>query len=193
MDMDGFRRFSGQVRRGPGGRRRREDTVNNHWRKQRCSPVEWCGAAGGLVADRCACPPGIGKNQSLKPKPQGMSHLRLSLQRERTEVPLHALRCPVCTKTGSKIDPPLVVIYLELTHGAPRTESGSICRTQSREKWAVMSWNHSRTTRQRGAATREGSTHGSPGVNRFMTLLLLSVLGLVRFDPQTDLRSGAIS
>ena len=118
---------------------------------------------------------------------------KLSLQRERTEVPLHALRCPVCTKTGSKIDPPLVVIYLELTHGAPRTESGSICRTQSREKWTGMSWNHSRTRRQRGAATREGSTHGSPGVNRFTTLLLLSVLGLVRFDPRTDLRSGAIS
>jgi hypothetical protein len=34
---------------------------------------------------------------------------------------------------------------------------------------------------------------GSLGVNRLTTLLLISVLGLVRFDPRTDSRSGAIS
>ena len=45
----------------------------------------------------------------------------------------------------------------------------------------------------RGAARREGSTLGSPRVNRLTTLLLLSVLGSIRFDPRTDSRSGAIS
>ena len=49
-------------------------------------------------------------------------------------------------------------------------------------------------TRQRPrAAMREGSTLGSPGVNRIMILLLLSVLGSTRSDPQIDSRSGAIS
>ena len=116
---------------------------------------------------------------------------KLSLQRERTEVPRAPL--PRLHKSRVKDRPAPCCYLLGITHRAPRTEPGSICPTQSREKWAGMSWNHSRTRRQRGAATREGLTHGSPGVNRFTTLLLLSILGLVCFDPRTDLRSGAIS
>jgi hypothetical protein len=38
-----------------------------------------------------------------------------------------------------------------------------------------------------------GSTLGSPGLNRIVTLLLLLVLGATCFDPRSKSRSGAIA
>ena len=50
----------------------------------------------------------------------------VSLQREQAGVPLHMLRCPVCTKVGSRADLGPCSYLLRITHGAPRTEPASV-------------------------------------------------------------------
>ena len=88
---------------------------------------------------------------------------KLILQRERTGVPLHALRCPVCTKAGSRIDPPLVLIFPRMIHRSPRAEPGQHAAHYCSAKLCKL---HTRTFACRHARHSSDATRLDLGVSR---------------------------